>query len=95
MAKGVYILQHDNPTVTFGVSVYGLKKSESYGYPGGLRLPLTGTAQIPGTGTGTGTDTGTGIGTAYSRAANSTLFRVDPFFVLFYFYSTAFFQIVW
>ena len=42
VTSGVYNIKHDNPTVTFSVSVYGLKKSESYGYPGGLRLPITG-----------------------------------------------------
>lgn len=42
VSKGVHTLVHENPTVTFGVMVYGLKKSESYGYPGGLRLALSG-----------------------------------------------------
>ena len=40
--EGVHTLRHDNPSVTFGVMVYGLKNSESYGYPGGLRLALSG-----------------------------------------------------
>ncbi|XP_067939817.1 uncharacterized protein [Watersipora subatra] len=42
VSDGVHRLEHDNPTVTFGVMVYGLKKSESYGYPGGMRLTLSG-----------------------------------------------------
>ncbi|KAF6016731.1 hypothetical protein EB796_024960 [Bugula neritina] len=41
VTSGVYLLKHDNPTVTFGVVVYGLKSGESYGYPGGFRLTLT------------------------------------------------------
>lgn len=43
---GVYRIDHEDPSVMFGVMVYGLKEGESYAYPGGLRLTETGEKEM-------------------------------------------------
>eukprot|EP00058_Branchiostoma_floridae_P004052 XP_002589540.1 hypothetical protein BRAFLDRAFT_97038 [Branchiostoma floridae] len=52
---GTHTLVHTSPIVTFGVTVYGFSRAESYGYPAGLRLariaaPCSPTAAGPGDG---------------------------------------------
>ena len=42
----MYRIDHEDPSVMFGVMVYGLKEGESYAYPGGLRLTETGEKEM-------------------------------------------------
>jgi len=39
---GTYSLRLPDPTETFGVTVYGHRLADSYGYPGGFRMHPTG-----------------------------------------------------
>ena len=38
ISTGVHTVQHEDPTVTLSVIVYGNADKESYGFPAGMRL---------------------------------------------------------
>lgn len=38
ISNGVHTIQHEDPTITLSVIVYGNADKESYGFPAGMRL---------------------------------------------------------
>lgn len=38
VSDGVHSIQHEDPTITISVVVYGNANKESYGFPAGMRL---------------------------------------------------------